>query len=59
MSMAIANQLLALPIWEDSISIFSTHYRAKEVDAELILHLLSGKTKNHFKPILKLEDIFF
>jgi 5-formyltetrahydrofolate cyclo-ligase len=24
---------------------FSTHYRTKEVDTELILHLLSGKDK--------------
>jgi hypothetical protein len=30
----------------------------KEVDCRVILHLLSGKTKYHFKPILKLERYF-
>jgi 5-formyltetrahydrofolate cyclo-ligase len=44
MSLAITNLLLTLPIWEKTYFHFSTH-RTKEVDTELILHLLSGKTK--------------
>jgi 5-formyltetrahydrofolate cyclo-ligase len=39
------NLLLTLPIWEKTYFHFSTHYRTKKVDTELILHLLSGKTK--------------
>jgi hypothetical protein len=43
MSLAITNLLLTLPIWEKTyFHIF--YYRTKEVDTELILHLL-GKTK--------------
>ncbi|WP_339919143.1 5-formyltetrahydrofolate cyclo-ligase [uncultured Flavobacterium sp.] len=46
MSMAIANQLLALPIWEKTyFHIFLPITEQKEVDTELILHLLSGKDK--------------
>ena len=46
MSMAIANQLLALPIWEKKyFHIFLPITEQKEVDTELILHLLSGKDK--------------
>ena len=45
-SLAIANQLLALPIWEKSyFHIFLPITEQKEVDTELILHLLSGKDK--------------
>ena len=46
MSMAIANNLLQLPIWEKTyFHIFLSIVEYKEVDTELILHLLSGKDK--------------
>ncbi|MEZ7498259.1 5-formyltetrahydrofolate cyclo-ligase [Flavobacterium sp. Arc3] len=46
MSLAITNQLLALPIWEKTyFHIFLPITEQKEVDTELILHLLSGKDK--------------
>ncbi len=46
MSLAIANQLLALPIWENTyFHVFLPITEQKEVDTELILHLLSGKDK--------------
>jgi 5-formyltetrahydrofolate cyclo-ligase len=46
MSLAIANRLLALPIWEKTyFHIFLSIVEHKEVDTELILHLLSGKDK--------------
>ena len=45
-SMAIANQLLALPIWGKTyFHIFLPITEHKEVDTELVLHLLSGKDK--------------
>lgn len=45
-SLAIANQLLQLPIWEQSyFHIFLPIVEHKEVDTEFILHLLSGKDK--------------
>jgi hypothetical protein len=44
MSLAITNLLLTLPIWEKRISIFFYPLQKKEVDTELILHLL-GKDK--------------
>lgn len=46
MSLAIANRLLTLPIWEKTyFHIFLSIVEHKEVDTELILHLLSGKDK--------------
>jgi 5-formyltetrahydrofolate cyclo-ligase len=46
MSLAITNLLLTLPIWEKTyFHIFLPITEQKEVDTELILHLLSGKTK--------------
>jgi 5-formyltetrahydrofolate cyclo-ligase len=45
------NLLLTLPIWEKTyFHIFLPITEQKEVDTELILHLLSGKQRNyHFK----------
>ena len=46
-SLAIANQLIALPIWDrDYFHIFLPIKGHNEVDTENILHLLSGKDKN-------------
>ena len=46
MSLAIANKLLTLPIWEKTyFHIFLSIIEQKEIDTELILHLLSGKDK--------------
>jgi 5-formyltetrahydrofolate cyclo-ligase len=47
MSLTIANQLLQLNIWDKNyFHIFLPIENHKEVDTELILHLLSGKDKN-------------
>ncbi|WP_062061304.1 5-formyltetrahydrofolate cyclo-ligase [Aquimarina longa] len=47
LSMAIANQLLQLPIWEKShYHIFLPIDRQKEINTELILNILLGKDKN-------------
>jgi len=46
LSLDITNQLLELPIWEKTyFHIFLPITEQKEVDTELILHLLSGKDK--------------
>lgn len=46
-SLAIANSLLKLPIWEkDYFHLFLPIVAQKEVDTEFILHLLSGKDKH-------------
>ncbi|MGK0295615.1 MAG: 5-formyltetrahydrofolate cyclo-ligase [Ulvibacter sp.] len=46
MSMAIANKLILLPIWGKTyFHVFLPIVEHKEVDTELILHLLSGKDK--------------
>ncbi|HAH55888.1 MAG TPA: 5-formyltetrahydrofolate cyclo-ligase [Flavobacterium sp.] len=46
MSLAIANKVLTLPIWEKSyFHIFLSITEHKEVNTEFILHLLSGKDK--------------
>jgi len=46
MSLAIANKVLALPIWEKTyFHIFLPISEQKEVNTEYILHLLSGKDK--------------
>ena len=46
MSLAIANKLLALPIWEKTyFHIFLPIIEQKEVNTEVILHLLAGKDK--------------
>ena len=45
--MAIANQLLQLPIWDFSYyHIFLSIPEKKEVDTEPVLHVLQGKDKN-------------
>jgi 5-formyltetrahydrofolate cyclo-ligase len=46
MSLAIANKVLTLPIWEKTyFHIFLSIMEHKEVNTEFILHLLSGKDK--------------
>ena len=46
MSLAIANKVLTLPIWEKNyFHIFLSIIEHKEVNTEYILHLLSGKDK--------------
>lgn len=46
-SIAIANQLLALPVWEKSFyHVFLPIAEMNEVDTEFILHILSGKDKH-------------
>lgn len=47
LSLAIANNILALPIWEKSyFHVFLPITELKEVNAEFILHVLSGKDKD-------------
>ncbi|HLA55998.1 MAG TPA: 5-formyltetrahydrofolate cyclo-ligase [Flavobacterium sp.] len=47
MSLAIANKLLSLRVWEhDYFHVFLPIAAHHEVDTEYILHLLSGKDKN-------------
>lgn len=46
MSLAIANKVLTLPIWEKTyFHIFLSITEHKEINTEYILHLLSGKDK--------------
>lgn len=46
LSLAIANKLLTLPIWENTyFHIFLPITEHKEVNTEFVLHLLSGKDK--------------
>lgn len=46
MSLAIANKLIHLPIWEKNyFHIFLPIVQQKEIDTEFILHLLAGKDK--------------
>lgn len=46
-SLAIANQLLNLPIWEHSFyHLFLSISKLKEVDTEFLLHILNGKDKH-------------
>ena len=46
MSLAIANKVLTLPIWEKTyFHIFLPISEQKEINTEFILHLLSGKDK--------------
>lgn len=46
MSLLITNSLLELPIWDKTyFHIFLTITEQKEIDTELILHLLAGKDK--------------
>ncbi|RZK12320.1 MAG: 5-formyltetrahydrofolate cyclo-ligase [Flavobacterium sp.] len=45
-SLAIANKIIALPIWEKNyFHIFLPIVEQKEIDTEFILHILSGKDK--------------
>ncbi|WP_299435307.1 5-formyltetrahydrofolate cyclo-ligase [uncultured Aquimarina sp.] len=47
LSMDIANNLLKLPIWEQSFyHIFLSIQKHKEINTEFILHILQGKDKN-------------
>lgn len=47
MSLAVANKLLTIPIWEKNyFHIFLPISEHKEVNTEFILHLLSGKDKD-------------
>ena len=46
MSLAIANKVLSLPIWEKNyFHIFLPITEQKEINTEFVLHLLSGKDK--------------
>ena len=46
MSLAIANNLISLPIWDKTyFHIFLPITEHNEVDTEFVLHLLSGKDK--------------
>jgi 5-formyltetrahydrofolate cyclo-ligase len=46
MSLAIANQLISLPVWEKTYyHVFLSIAENKEVDTEYILHILAGKDK--------------
>lgn len=46
-SLAIANQLLNLPIWEHSFyHLFLSISKLREVDTEFLLHILNGKDKH-------------
>ncbi|PWA11429.1 5-formyltetrahydrofolate cyclo-ligase [Flavobacterium laiguense] len=46
LSLAIANEILKLPIWEKTyFHVFLSITEQKEVDTEFILHVLSGKDK--------------
>jgi 5-formyltetrahydrofolate cyclo-ligase len=46
MSLAIANEVLLLPIWEKTyFHVFLSIEEQKEVNTEYLLHLLSGKDK--------------
>ena len=46
-SLAIANRLLQLPVWDKNyFHVFLPIEHLNEVDTELILHLLSGRDKN-------------
>ena len=45
-SLAIANEILKLPIWEKTyFHLFLPISEQKEINTEFILHLLSGKDK--------------
>ena len=47
LSLAISNQLLKLPIWDNSFyHIFLTIEEQKEVNTDYVLNILSGKDKN-------------
>ena len=46
MSLAIANKIMSLPIWEKTyFHVFLPITEQKEVNTEFVLHLLSGKDK--------------
>jgi 5-formyltetrahydrofolate cyclo-ligase len=46
-SMAIANRVLQLPVWEKSyFHVFLPIAALHEVDTELLLHILAGKDKH-------------
>lgn len=58
LSLAIANRLLSLPIWEHTFfHIFLPIQNQKEVDTECILHLLSGRDKEIVVPKSDFETL--
>ena len=49
MSLAVANKVLALPIWKkDYFHIFLPISEQKEINTEYILHLLSGQRQGSY-----------
>src|SRR5690554_7894420 len=47
LSLKIANQTLKLPIWEyENYHVFLSIEEHKEVQTDVLLHILSGKDKN-------------
>ncbi len=56
-SLAIANRLLQLPIWEKRYyHLFLTIAEYKEVDTEFILNILAGKDKDVILPKTNFKD---
>lgn len=56
-SMAIANRLLALPIWDfQYYHLFLSIEEQKEVNTEAILHILQGKDKHVIIPKTDVEN---
>lgn len=56
-SLAIANQLLSLPLWEKTyFHLFLSSTKHKEVDTEYILTLLQGKDKEVIVPRMEAEQ---
>ncbi|PZD78484.1 5-formyltetrahydrofolate cyclo-ligase [Mesonia sp. K7] len=50
-SLAIANQLLTLPIWDFSFyHLFLSIEKHREINTEYVLHILNGKDKNAVVP---------
>lgn len=56
-SVAIANKLLKLPIWEERYyHLFLTIAEYKEIDTEFILNILAGKDKDIIIPKTNFKD---
>lgn len=56
-SMAVANQLLQLPIWEHSYyHLFLSISEMNEINTDYILHILQGKDKNVVVPKCHFKD---
>ena len=59
MSLAIANQVLKLPVWEYKyFHVFLPIVEKKEVDTEFILHILAGKDKEIVVSKSDFEGVF-